>query len=75
MELILAQSKFDKRARSESACQFYLLICLFKTGGSLVPNQSPLQTESQSKTCTLDLWAETARPKDNSSKNLTTSKI
>ena len=46
----------------------YLPICLSRTGGSLVPNQSLLQTESQSKTCTPDLWAETARPKDNSSK-------
>ena len=50
-------------------------ICLSKTGGSLVPNQSLLQTESQSKTCTPGLWAETARPKDNSSKNLTTPKF
>ena len=52
-----------------------LPICLSKTGGSLVPNQSLLQTESQSKTCTPGLWAETARPKDNSSKNLTTPKF
>ena len=52
-----------------------LQICLSKTGGSLVPNQSLLQTESQSKTCTPGLWAETARPKDNSSKNLTTPKF
>ena len=33
-----------------------LPICLSRTGGSLVPNQSPLQTESQSKTCTPGLW-------------------
>ena len=52
-----------------------LPICLSKAGSSLVPNQSPLQTESQSKTCTPGLWAETARPKDNSSKNLTTPKF
>ena len=71
---ILAQSKFDKRLLwiCLSAC---LSICLFRAGGSLVPNQSPLQTESQSKTCTPGLWAETARPKDNSSKNLTTPKF
>lgn len=31
-------------------------ICLLETGGSLVPNQSPLQTESQSKTRTPSLW-------------------
>ena len=34
----------------------YLPICLSRTGGSLVPNQSPLQTESQSKTYTPGLW-------------------
>ena len=50
-----------------------LSVCLFKTGGSLVPNQSLLQTESQSKTCTPGLWAETARPKDNNSKKFDTS--
>ena len=33
-----------------------LWICLLEIGGSLVPNQSPLQTESQSKTRTPDLW-------------------
>ena len=33
-----------------------LSICLFRAGGSLVPNQSLLQTESQSKTCTPGLW-------------------
>ena len=53
----------------------YLSIWLFRVCGSLVPNQSLLQTESQSKTCTPGLWAETARPKDNSSKNLTTPKF
>ena len=33
-----------------------LPVCLSRTGGSLIPNQSLLQTESQSKTCTPDLW-------------------
>ena len=33
-----------------------LPICLSRTGGSLVPNQSLLQTKSQSKTCTPGLW-------------------